>query len=233
MSKRFFDTEMILNPWYRKLPPHMKCLWHHLLARCDMAGVVDMDWELASFSIGKQVTAADISMMEGNAVILANGKLFLPKFIHFQYGELTDDPKHRVHQAVLKVLAIHQIPYPYSIDTLSGVLDTPKDKDKEKDKDKKKEKEERKVYGELHKVLLTDTEYSKLQADHSHAELAKGIEILDTYIASKNPKYASHYAVMKADSWVWERVRGTQGKAITPVDCKVEQGKTNLKAVLQ
>jgi hypothetical protein len=63
------------------------------------------------------------------------------------------------------------------------------------------------AHGELGKVLLSAEEYKKLQAAHSFDELAAGIEILDTYIASKNPKYASHYAVMKTDSWVWERVK--------------------------
>lgn len=62
-------------------------------------------------------------------------------------------------------------------------------------------------YGELKSVRLTDEEHKSLLEKHGADKLARGIEILDGYIASKNKKYASHYAVMKADSWVWDRVK--------------------------
>jgi len=70
----------------------------------------------------------------------------------------------------------------------------------------KKKKEDKKAYGELMSVLLTDDEYAKLLAKHGQSTLDKGIEVLDTYISSKGAKYKSHYATMKSDSWVWERV---------------------------
>jgi hypothetical protein len=70
-----------------------------------------------------------------------------------------------------------------------------------------KAKEKKNAYGELRSVLLTDEEHKSLLEKHGADKLARGIEILDGYIASKNKKYASHYAVMKADSWVWDRVK--------------------------
>lgn len=140
MSKRFFDTEMFLRPWYRALEPRLKCLWTFMLSRCDMAGVIDMDWQLASWTIGQSVSEDDMKAMNGNVVRLQSGKLFIPGFIDFQYGHLNRDS--RVHAAVFKVLDTHSIPYPYPMDTLSElsyrVAATPKDKDKEKDKDKDK-----------------------------------------------------------------------------------------------
>lgn len=69
---------------------------------------------------------------------------------------------------------------------------------------------EKKPYGELGRVLLTDEEYSKLQERNDEARLRSAIEILDGYIASKNKKYASHYAVLKEGSWVWDRVNERQ-----------------------
>ena len=107
MSKRFFDTEMYLRPWYRSLSPRLKCLWMFILARCDMAGVIDMDWELASFSIGDKVSAEDLKAMNGNIAVLESGKLFVPEFIRFQYGQLTD--KSSVHRGVMKALHSHGI----------------------------------------------------------------------------------------------------------------------------
>jgi len=88
-------------------------------------------------------------------------------------------------------------------------------------------KPEKSKYGELESVLLTDDEYEKIKTKQGQARLNKGIEVLDTYIASKGAKYKSHYATMKADSWVWERVSeamGTEKSFIqrTPsVDCEI------------
>jgi len=78
---------------------------------------------------------------------------------------------------------------------------------------KEKKRAEKKAYGELESVKLTDDEYSKLLSKHGQKTLDKGLEILDTYIASKNKKYASHYAALKSDSWVWSRVAEQTGSA--------------------
>jgi hypothetical protein len=63
-----------------------------------------------------------------------------------------------------------------------------------------------KSFGELQKVRLTPDEYAKLVAKHGEQRTKAAIEVLDGYIASKNKRYANHYAVMKEGSWVWERV---------------------------
>jgi len=134
MSKRFFDTEMVLRPWYRSLTPRLKALWVFMLSRCDLAGVIDMDWGLASFAIGEPVSASDISAMDGNAVVLESGRLFIPGFVAFQYGELSEVS--RPHISVLKTLSSHGIPYPIDVKGLPKGIETLKDKDKDKDKAK-------------------------------------------------------------------------------------------------
>lgn len=58
-------------------------------------------------------------------------------------------------------------------------------------------------YGEFGKVRLTASEYSRLQENYGDS-LAIAIGILDDYLASKGKKYASHYAVMKKNGWVWQ-----------------------------
>jgi len=67
-------------------------------------------------------------------------------------------------------------------------------------------REQKKPYGELKKVMLTDSEYSKLQSKHSPERLAAAIEVLDGYCASKGKAYKDFYAVFKENSWVWDRV---------------------------
>ena len=122
-----------------------------------MAGVVYMDWELASFAIGEKVTEADLEFMNGNITKLSGNKYLIPDFIPFQYGALSE--KSRVHQAVLRTLGEHGIAYPYPMCTHTGVPDTPKDKekDKEKDKDKKSAAKKRFVKPAAEEV----TEYAK------------------------------------------------------------------------
>lgn len=66
---------------------------------------------------------------------------------------------------------------------------------------------EKKEYGELQKVRLTDAEYQKLITKHGEEKTLAAIEILDGYLGQlKKDKYANHYAVLKDGSWVWERV---------------------------
>ena len=60
----------------------------------------------------------------------------------------------------------------------------------------------KKSYGEFGKVKLTDPEYAKLKESYGK-DLDVAIGILDDYLASKGKKYASHYAVMKKNGWVW------------------------------
>ncbi|NLE05106.1 MAG: hypothetical protein GX638_09955, partial [Crenarchaeota archaeon] len=69
----------------------------------------------------------------------------------------------------------------------------------------KKDKIIKNKFGELKKVLLTSEEEKRLRLSYGvNFDLA--IDTLDRYIASKNKRYASHYAVMKANGWVWNEV---------------------------
>lgn len=67
--------------------------------------------------------------------------------------------------------------------------------------------------GEMGTVKLTGEEYDKLKEKRGEPDLRMGIEILDTYIASTGKRYKSHYAVLKDNSWVWERVEDQKRKA--------------------
>ena len=66
-------------------------------------------------------------------------------------------------------------------------------------------KPEKKAYGEQQKVKLTDEEYAKLRELYGN-KLNAAIEKLDSYIASHNKKYASHYAVMRRGNWVYTEI---------------------------
>lgn len=105
VSKRFTETGKWDGTWFRTLSPVRKCLWLYLVDRCDQAGVIEADYALASFLIGEPVTAADTAALAENVTVLPNGKLWLPKFVRFQYGILSRDCK--PHGPVFAALARH------------------------------------------------------------------------------------------------------------------------------
>jgi len=75
---------------------------------------------------------------------------------------------------------------------------------------------EKKKFGELGKVKLTDEEYAKLIEKHGKELAHEAIEILDTYIGTKGAKYQSHFACFKSNSWVWGRVAESKGNLLNP-----------------
>lgn len=68
------------------------------MLKCDNAGIIELDYEDASFWIGKKIDSIDF-LPEGYLIpINGSGKYFMPKFIEWQYKDLTSD-KHIVVQA--------------------------------------------------------------------------------------------------------------------------------------
>lgn len=105
--KRFTETQKWEDPWFRKLKPEMKLLWQWILDRCDNAGVIDPDMELASFQIGYGYPMDTLLEFGDRVVKLPGGKWFIPKFIDFQYGKLSADCK--AHNPIFISLQKHQI----------------------------------------------------------------------------------------------------------------------------
>lgn len=63
----------------------------------------------------------------------------------------------------------------------------------------------KKGYGEFGKVKLSADEYQKLDAVYG-SNLESAIALLDDYLARSNKRYASHYAVMKRNGWVYNEI---------------------------
>lgn len=132
--KRFTETTKWDDPWFLDLPLELKALWMWLCDRCDNAGIVEPSLRLASFQIGYEYPSNTLSRFGDRLVEIDGGKWFLPKFIPFQYGSLSEDCK--AHRPVFQSLQKH-FPkgYPMGINTL-------KEKEKETVKEKDQEKEE-------------------------------------------------------------------------------------------
>lgn len=133
--KRFTETEKWRDSWFRRLSPSTKIAYLYILDSVDLAGVWDPDFELANFTIGEPVDWIKVQSELGDRLeMLKSGKWWLTKFIHFQYGNLSEDC--RPHLAVLRLIDAHGL----KLDTLSKEYKkstgSHKDKDKDQDKDK-------------------------------------------------------------------------------------------------
>lgn len=134
MAKRFIDTKIWDKAWYRKLPPESKLLWVYILTKCDHAGILDGDWEAASFFIGSKMNHAKVpQVIKDKMIPIDNDQYFIPSFVEYQYGSLRINSK--PHLSVIKRLEEKGLN-----DYLQRVMVTLKDKDKDKAIDKRKDK---------------------------------------------------------------------------------------------
>ncbi len=129
MPKRFTATEKWDDPWFFDLSDRSRIAWIYLLDKCNHAGIWVANWKLAEFYLRSPL---DISAFGDRVVRLREDKYFIPKFIEFQYGTLSEF--NRAHVSVIGVLKREGVENKVLISPLRGAKD--KDKDKAKDKDK-------------------------------------------------------------------------------------------------
>lgn len=172
MSKRFTDTSKWLKPWFRKLPPKMKLFWQYILDNCDNSGVIDIDFELASFCIGEEITNDEAMKHISKQIHTFNKtKWFVKDFIDFQFGELSEACK--PHKHVIDLMKKHSLWKGYSKGMYSN-----KDKDKDKEKDKDKDKEDaRLVIDHLNKKTDKHFKYVDNNIDIINARMAEGYSV--------------------------------------------------------
>jgi hypothetical protein len=141
--KRFTEALKWRDPWFRNLSVDGKLVFFYFVDNCDAAGVWDPDLQMANFCLKRDIDWDAVWKEFGDRVVkLPNGKLWMRKFIHFQYGpEL--NPKNSAHLGVIRRLELAGISYPPtqplespSVGASEGAKDKDMDKDKDKDKDK-------------------------------------------------------------------------------------------------
>jgi hypothetical protein len=134
MSKRFHDTEIWKQDWFLELPYEYKFLWFYIKDTCDHAGIWKPNTKFVEFVSGKPIDLKKAQSLfngeKGRIEVLTNGRWLIPDFIVFQYGHNLN-PKNRVHQSVLGILATNEV----KLTSIRGLLD-PKHRVKDKDKDK-------------------------------------------------------------------------------------------------
>lgn len=111
MAKRFTDTEKWKKGFLRGLQGPYKLLWLYVLDDCDMAGIWQVDLEVARIRIGEQIDGPTALRLFGDRVKpFDNGKKwFVRDFIFFQYGELKET--NRMHLSVIKTLKANHLDF--------------------------------------------------------------------------------------------------------------------------
>jgi len=189
MSKRFTDTNKYKKPFIRGLQGAYKLLWDYLYHDCDHAGIWIVDFQIAQIYIGddmpinkndalKYFNDGEIRIIE----IDNNTKWFIPSFISFQYGILSEE--NRAHNSVIQILKKYELWNKGLITPLQGRKDKDKDMDKDKDKDMDKEKTWKtsfEIYSkeltEFYNQLISDQDYIKdRQKYHPNMDIELSLE---------------------------------------------------------
>ena len=149
MAKRFIDTKIWDKSWFRRLEPRGKLIWVYIITKCDHAGILDGDWEAASFFIGENIkTDEDLpKAIRDKMHRISEDQYFIPSFVEYQYGLLKENSK--PHMSVIKRLqekGLHN-----HIQTVPGTI-------KDKDIDKRKDKFIEKVNGIIKEKKYTNDE---------------------------------------------------------------------------
>lgn len=151
MAKRFTDSSKYKKAFMRGLPGAYKLFWDFLYHDCDHAGIWIVDFDIAQMYIGKDMqvtkeTALELFNSDEIRIVQLPGgkKWFIPSFLEFQYGKLTEKNKATISViSNLKKLGLLNDDLTVRLETIPPESPSKggKDKVKEEEKDKVKEKE--------------------------------------------------------------------------------------------
>jgi hypothetical protein len=161
MAKRFRDTKLSREAWYRKLKPAFKCAWDFLCDECDEAGMWSIDMDALAFFIGEEIDfnafleAVNADRLENPRLEkYGNDKIWITGFVEFQYGLLSDSciPHRKIILLLKKYNLSDRVPGRVG----ARVLGTLQEK---KRQEEDKEKEEEKTFGKSENLLPEPPEY--------------------------------------------------------------------------
>lgn len=139
MSKRFRDTGLWDKDWYVGLTCAERCALDYIFCRCDPVGVWAPAFNIANKMIGEKVDWDSLpSKVNGNIVVLDDGKWWLADFCKYQYGTIHADSESGVQKSLYTLLVQHGLWSAY-LATLQprvqpSVAPTLQEKEKEKEK---------------------------------------------------------------------------------------------------
>ncbi len=98
MAKRLTDTTKWKNPTFRKLPSKYKILYLYLLDECDNAGIMYLDLDLLSFTLGETYSLDEFMTHLGHTVVfVATDKIVMRGFIGYQRNDNNVTMRKHIH----------------------------------------------------------------------------------------------------------------------------------------
>ena len=109
MAKRFTDTDKWKKGFFKSIPLEYKLFWLYILDDCDHAGIWYVDFEIAEIRLGTKLSKEKArGFFAGRVVEFDSGtKWFIPDFIGFQYGNLTE--KNKMSKPVFSLLSKYSL----------------------------------------------------------------------------------------------------------------------------
>lgn len=87
MAKRMSETEKWKDPWFSNLENDWKLIWLYLLDDCTHAGIYQINIPLLNFHCRTSITLEDLlDKFHSRLIQLSDDKIFIHKFIIYQYG---------------------------------------------------------------------------------------------------------------------------------------------------
>lgn len=236
MSKRFRETTLNREGWFRKLTPVYKCVWDFLCAECDTAGVWDIDVETIKFHIGEEVELKKfIETVNADKVrveYFGINKLFIPGFTEFQYGKLSEKciPHQKVITLLIKYNLLDRVSHTLP-NTLPGrVKEEEEDKEEEEEKDKRgsggKEQQRPNIAPGGHGNQELKSEYKNLiQKVMEEPDVPTKKRLLSHFITDKRPDFPEPFA----DLWNLSVVRHGIAQIEKLPNGRIKKFKTRIK----
>lgn len=204
MPKRFRETNLNRKSWFRKLTPANKCIWNFLCDECDIAGVWEIDTEALEFNIGTEINLDEfITAVNKDKIRVERfgaDKLFLPSFVEFQYGTLSE--KCVPHQKVISLLVKYDLLGRVLGRVDSGVETTPKEE--EEDKEEEKDKDERGSGGKQNRKPNFGVRSRQPEFKNEYDQLVENVKLepdpgkqklaIAEFITTNRPKFPEPYA---------------------------------------
>jgi len=112
MPKRFTDTELWDKQWFMDLSAKHKCYVKYVRDKCNIAGIWNPNYTLASVYIGEKVTQDELLSIDNGKQfdLLNDGKIYCIGFIEFQYG-ISLNPNSPIHNKIMEILKKYDIQF--------------------------------------------------------------------------------------------------------------------------
>lgn len=197
-----------------KLTPKHKCLWRYITERCDQSGVWEPNYALASLYIGETVTPSDMKVLDSHVEVLQSGKVFIPDFINFQYGQLSE--KSPAHKPVFRAIEKNSL----SNRVFNRVSNTLQEKDKEEEEVMEEEEEEEKEIDLTQAIFSDEIFIDRLKVTHPGKDIRQAWNECYTHHSNApNPPRESWLWRQKLNTWL--TIKKQPDKKIRPNPGKI------------